>query len=366
MDFNPIPMTALRSVPRDSWRPPAGIRVISADDHHLEADHLWEERLPAKWKDKAPKFWVAEDGVHMEAEGRPLSIPGLPAESERCPGFRNFEAKLKDMDDEGIEVSMLYTGRAAGLFGLEDKDLFWACMDVYNEWLAEVLRPYSKRLIGVPVLPTYLKPEATADYMQKLKALGHRAVQLPCFPKGIRYNSRSFDPMWKAIAESGVPLSFHVALQLPFGGYGSMGANLACILAPYRPLLAQLIFAGVLERFPTLKIVFTEGGASWAANALADMDYICKVHHGRLNPKLGELPSAYWHRQCYTSFMYDPVALDLVDRIGADNILWSTDYPHAESTFGFSGEVMSEIWEKAGAEKAAKILGGNAARLWGI
>ena len=119
MDFKPIPMTALRTVPRDAWRPPSGIRVISADDHHLEADHLWEERLPSRWKDKAPKYWVGESGVHMEAEGRVLSIPGLPAESERCPGFRDIDAKLRDMDAEGIEASLLYTGRAAGLFGLQ-------------------------------------------------------------------------------------------------------------------------------------------------------------------------------------------------------------------------------------------------------
>ena len=366
MNFDPIPMTALREVPRDAWRPPAGVRVISADDHNMEVDHLWEDRLPSKWKDKAPKLWLDAEGVHMEAEGRQLAIPGLPAESEKCAGFTNLGARLKDMDAEGVEASVLYTGRASALFGLEDKDLFWVCMDAYNEWLAEYLRPHGQRLIGIPVLPTYLKPEATADYMQKLKQLGFRGVQLPCAPRGVRYNSRALDPMWKAIAESGLPLSFHVALQLPFSGHGSMGANLSTILAPYRPLLAQLMFAGIFERFPSLKVVFTEGGASWAANALSDMDYICKVYHARLKPKLGQLPSFYWHRQCYTTFMYDPVAIELVDRIGADNILWSMDYPHTESTFGFSGEVMSEIWEKAGPQKAAKILGGNAARLWGI
>jgi predicted TIM-barrel fold metal-dependent hydrolase len=366
MNFEPVAMTALREVPADTWRPPAGVRVISADDHNMEAQHLWEERLPAKWKDKAPKFWIDQDGAHLEAEGRALIVPGLPAESERCAGFSDPVAKLRDMDAEGVEASLLYTGRAGALFGLADTDLFWACMDVYNEWLAEHTRPYARRLIGVPVLPTYLQPEATADYLVKLKEWGCKAVQLPCAPRGVRYNSRAYDPMWKAIAESGLPLSFHIALQLPFSGYGSMGANLATILCPYRPLLAQLMFAGIFERFPTLKVVFTEGGASWAANALTDMDYMCKVYHARLNPKLGQLPSFYWHRQCYTTFMYDPVAIELVHRIGAGNILWSTDYPHAESTFGFSGEIMREIWDKAGPKDATKILGGNAAGLWGI
>lgn len=367
MNFEPIPITALRHAPADSWRPPAGVRVISADDHNMEAEHLWEERLPAKWKKKAPQYWFAEDGsARMEAEGRELIIPGLPADSEKVKGFLDLNERLKAMDEEGIEASLLFHGRMAALFGMQDKELLWACFDVYNEWLAETLRPHARRLSGVAVLPSYLKPQASRDAMQKIKALGFRAVQIPSFPKGIRYNSREFDPLWEAVAESGVPLSFHVGLQLPFSGNGSMGANTSVILAPYRPLLGQLMFAGIFERHPTLKVVFTEGGASWAANAIADMDYLCRVYHDRLNPKLGNLPSFYWHRQCCTTFMVDPVSLDLIHRIGADNMLWSADYPHSEGTYGYTGEVMREIWEKAGPTDGAKILGGNAAKLWGF
>ena len=85
-----------------------------------------------------------------------------------------------------------------------------------------------------------------------------------------------------------------------------------------------------------------------------------------LKPKLGNLPSFYWNRQCYATFMVDPPALDMVDRIGADNMMWSTDYPHPEGCVGYSGEVARQIWETVGADKAKKILGGNAAKLWGL
>jgi len=367
MNFEPIPIPTERKIPVDSWRPPAGVRMISADDHNMEVEHLWEDRLPAKWKDKAPKLWHDAEGWHLEAEGRALIVPGVGQEvSEGCTGFWDLNEKLRVMDAEGIEASVLFHGRLQALNALQDKELYWACIDVYNEWLSEYLKPHAKRLIGVSVLPTFLKPEASRDYMQKIKAQGFKAVQIPSFPRGIRYNSMSMEPMWAAIAESGLPLSFHVGAYIEFVGNGSLGANLARNLCPYRPLLGQLMFAGVFERHPTLKVVFTEGGASWVATALSDMDQICKAYYSQLRPKLGNLPSYYWARQCYTTFMYDPTALDVVDRIGADNMMWSTDYPHAEGTVGYSGEIARQVWETVGPDKGKKILGGNAAKLWGI
>jgi predicted TIM-barrel fold metal-dependent hydrolase len=364
-DIDLIPVPVERKAPADSWKPPHGIRLISADDHHEEAEHLWEERLPAKWKDKAPKLWRDGHGLHFEAEGRNLMLNN-PVEDllSEVEGFWDNEKRLQVMEAEHIEGSVLFHGRVQALNALQDKELYWACMDVYNEWLAEDLGPHADKLVGVAVLPVFLRPEAARDYMQKLKQLGYRAVQMPASPRGIRYNSRQMDPVWEAVQESGLPLSFHVGAYLEFSGYGSMGANIARNLSPFRPLLGQLMFAGVFERFPELKVVFTEGGASWVATAIADMDFVFRSYYSVLSPKLAQLPSFYWRRQCYASFMADPVALELVERIGADNMLWSTDYPHSEGVFGYAGEVAKEIYDKVGHDHAAKILGGNAAKLW--
>ena len=108
------------------------------------------------------------------------------------------------------------------------------------------------------------------------------------------------------------------------------------------------------------------GGATWVAQALSDMDYIVRTYHGDLRPKLGHMPSEYWNRQCYTSFIVDPPAMELVDRIGAHTMMWGSDYPHAEGTWTYSGEVAQSIWDAVGPEKGAMILGGNAARLWNL
>jgi predicted TIM-barrel fold metal-dependent hydrolase len=362
-----IPPPKLREIPADSWKPPKGIRLISADDHHQEVENLWEDRLPAKWRDQAPKLWQDEVGMwHLEAEGKVLTGRGVDQDiSQGAPGYWDMAERQRVMKAEHIEGSVIFHGRLQALNALQDKELYWACIDVYNEWLAEHLRPYPN-LVGVPVLPAFLKPAAARDYMQKLKQLGYKAVQMPSYPRGVRYNSREMDPLWAAIAESGIPLSFHVGAYLEFFGYGAVGANIARNLSPFRGLLGQLTFAGVFERHPELKVVFTEGGAAWAASAITDMDQVFRVYYDALKPKLSHPPSFYWKRQCYCSFMVDPVGLELVDVIGADHMLWSTDYPHAEGVVGYAGQIAKSIYEKVGHEKAAKILGGNAAKLWNL
>lgn len=364
----PVPRTPFREVPAKSWRPPEGVRMISADDHIQEMEHLWQERMPAKWKDKAPKYYY-EDGVgwHFEAEGRSLMPPGIASAKERgVKGWYDIPARLAAMDSEGIEASVLYGGRINGLNGLQDSGLFIAAIDTYNEWFAEHTRAYSHRLLPIAILPAWRDPSIARDRMQMIKQLGFRGVQLPTSPRGVRYNSKEMDVLFAAVEESGLPLSFHITATTEFVGNGSLGANLTRNFGPYRPLLGQLTFSGVFERHPDLKVVFTEGGASWAAQCLTDMDFIYRTYSDQLNPKLPKKPSFYWHRQCSTTFMYDPTALRVMDVLGADNVLWSLDYPHTESVYGFSGEVAEDIWTKLGPVDGAKVLGGNAAKLWGI
>ncbi len=368
LEFDLIPIPIQREVPPDSWRPPADIRMISADDHNLEVDHLYEERLPAKFKDRAPKFWRDKETrlLHMRYKDRSFDPPGIGTIGQECPGFWDREERLRVMEAEGIEGSVLYHGQLQSLNGIiaEDPELYVACMDAYNEWLIEFTRPAANKLVGVAMLSSFLKPETARDQMQKLKQLGYRAVQMPSYPRGVRYNSRELDPVWSAIVESGIPLSFHVTAFQEFHGYGSLGANLARNLSPFRPLLGQLTFSGVFERHPDLKVVFAEGGASWVADALYSMDRIQRSYYTILRPQLPHLPSFYWKRQCYATFMDDPMAMQLIDHIGADNVMWSLDFPHPEGVHGFAGNIAKSIYDTVGHEKAKKVLGGNAASLY--
>jgi len=364
--LRPIPPS--RELPATKWLPPAGVRIISTDDHNLEALLLWEERLPNRWKDKAPKLYRDQSGaLCFEAEGRSLIPRGVDeGVSSGLPGYWDLDEKIASMNAEGIDVSFLFHGITQGLNGLEDKELYWACIDVYNEWLIDYCRDHRDRLVPIAILPAFLKPEAARDYVGKIRQLGYKALQMPAFPRGIRYNSRSMDPLWAAIEESGIPLMFHVGAYVEFVGNGSVGANITRNLAPYRGLLGQLTFSGVFDRHPELKVVFCEGGATWVAQAIADMDYIVQTYHSQLKPKLGLMPSEYWYRQCYASFITDAAALRLVDIIGEDNIMWGADYPHAEGTWGYTNEMLKGMWDQLGPAAGAKFLSGNAAKLWSL
>lgn len=363
-----IPWPSERSIPEKKWRRPAGVRVISADDHMQEPENLWQEKMAARDRDRAPKLWKDANGVlQLEAEGRSFNMPGWnPLIVEGRTGYWDLKERLKDMDAEGIDASIVFHGRAMALFSMQDKDLFIRSIDVYNEYMASLPRLSNNRLHGVAILPTIFKPEATHDYLQKLKAWGFKALEIPTAPRDVRYNASEMEPMWKALGEAGIPVSFHVGGSLEFRGAGSLGANITKGLQPYRPLWCMLAFSGILERHPGLKCVFTEGGASWVASALYDADKIYRTYQTEVKPKLANLPSYYWKRQCYATFMDDPVVFDVIDRIGDETIMWSTDYPHPESVLGESDAVLADIFDTLGEERARRVVGGNAAKLWGI
>lgn len=364
-----IPWPNKREVLDEGWRPPAGTRVISVDDHGMEEMHLWENRLKGADKDRAPKLWRGEDDrFHMEVDGMSYDVPGLDSQmGEGREGMWNREARLADMDAEGIDSSLFFHSRAMSLVRMEDKAFFTRCMDAYNEWLAEYCALAPNRLVGVGILPTIYDPEASHDYMQKLKALGVKAIEIPSAPKNVPYNSSKMEPLWTAIEESGIPVMFHIGAYLEFRGAGATGANLTKNLGPYRPLWSLLAFSGILERHPGLKVVFCEGGFGWVPWTLQDADRVYQLYESDLKPKLAKLPSYYFRRQCYAAIMQDDVGLKLAGEYGlTDNLLFSVDYPHAESVFGNTRQEIKKIFDVLGPENATKVVGGNAAKLWNI
>jgi predicted TIM-barrel fold metal-dependent hydrolase len=369
-EFDLIPVPLERRVAADAWRPPSDIVMVSADDHLLEMDHLFEERLPAPFQARAPKLWRdhATNHVHVVIGDKSFDPPGIGTIGHECPGFWDAGERLKAMDSEDIRASLLYHGQLQALNSIigSDPELYVACVDVYNEWLAEYTKPAKDRLFGVAMLPSFVKPETARDQVQKIKGLGFRTMQMPSYPRGIRYNSREMDPIWAALVEADLPLSFHVTAFLEFSGYGSLGANVSRNMSPFRPLLGQLIFSGVFDRFPDLKVVFAEGGIAWAADAVAGMDRVFRSYYTILKPKLEHLPSHYWKNNCLATFMDDPVGIELINWIGVDNVMWSIDYPHPESCYGYAGDVAKSVYDALGHEGAKKVLGGNALKLYGI
>ena len=172
--------------------------------------------------------------------------------------------------------------------------------------------------------------------------------------------------MWQAIEESGLPLNFHISEAPDDNGPGGLGTFLTHSMQPFRKLWAYLVFTGLLERHPGLRVVFTEGGISWVPSALDHADRVHRDFAAYLNPKLKLPPSHYWHSQCYATFMDDPMGIEQLHHIGADRVLWSSDYPHPEGTKGDTAGVWQRLRESVGDKSAEMIIGGTAAALYGF
>ena len=170
--------------------------------------------------------------------------------------------------------------------------------------------------------------------------------------------------MWDAIEASGMPLSFHVGASTALRGAGALGTSLTVALQPFRELWCLLTFSGILERHPEMKVIFTEGGISWVPPALFDADKQYKAYSSEVRPKLAELPSYYWFRQCYSTFMNDPAGVKLADDMGIEHMLWSIDYPHPEGNLGETVEVMESLFNDLGESAAKAVVGGNATKIW--
>ena len=365
----PIAWPVDREIPDLDWQPPAGTRVISADDHWLEPPDLFVDHMPAKYRDQAPKVWRDETGTHLECEGRNLDSVGQNLNlTQGRPGMGDIEQRVPDMDAEGLDAGLIFAQVSMALFSLEDEELMIAAYDAYNEGLAEFCAGMPGRLYGVGILPTIYSPERTADYIQKLKSWGYVAMQIPSYPRAERvwYNGSKWDVMWDAIEESGIPLSFHIGENPNYRGRGALGTYLTTGFQPFRRLWSLLTFSGTLERHPEMNVIFTEGGISWVPACLYDADKTYRQFESEMKPQLAEMPSYYWYRQCYATFMDDPSGIKLLDDIGPEHALWSADYPHPESTLGESRGLVKSFFDALPEDQAKLVVGGNAARLWGI
>jgi predicted TIM-barrel fold metal-dependent hydrolase len=354
---------------------PPGTRLFSADSHILEPVD-WTEYMAPRLRDRAPKEWVDGDGfVHQTFNGLEVSVGLHPCLGEGRPGIRDIGLRMQDLDLEGVEAEMLYPQRSFSLVTgikashrdivLQDEDYVGGFLDAYNTWLSGVCRESRGRLHGA-ALVRYWDPDGIADNLAMVKDLGFRNIVLPNAPPGVRYNDPEMDRFWGAIEASGLPVSFHVGERFETEGPGAFGTSMMMQFHPYRRLWSLLAFSGILERHPGLRVIFTEGQLHWIPGALQDADQFYESFGSVLEPRLGKPPSHFWRQSCYATFMEDPVGLSMIDQIGADRILWASDYPHPESVVGRTALSARAVLDAVGAETGKAILNDNARRVWAL
>jgi predicted TIM-barrel fold metal-dependent hydrolase len=248
---------------------------------------------------------------------------------------------------------------------------------VWNTWAWEQFGTHQDRMIPAGALAT-ADLEGSIAEVQRLAKLGFKCLTLPCKPiwgahdsGHVNYNLPHFDPLWAAITDANLPITFHVSTgRDPRAARGNGGAVVNYVshsLSPTIEPVANLCASGVLSRFPRLRFATIEAGIGWVAWLLDAMDEAYRKHHFWVRPKLAKLPSEYFREHGFASFQEDPAGLAIAESLNlADNFMWGNDYPHHEGTWPHSAEAIERTMGGLSDGARAKILGLNAARLFGF
>jgi len=338
--------------------------VIDADGHVCEPVDLWERSLPASMRERGPRVRFDDAaGVQQvlveDHVGIPQGLAGLGnAGMHRNQDFGNalrypedlhrggWDAaeRLEVMDAEGIDMAVLYGGLAQSLGGFSDVELAVACHQVWNDWMADWCALSPDRLVGTAVLPLH-DPHAAAREVERAHGMGLVAgVIRPNPVLGLPLWSARFDPMYEALAGVGMPLFMDQYMTL-----------------------AGLVYGGVLERHPDLRVLVLECGGGWIAHWMDRFDEFLEAYDWALPAKLSLAPSEYFRRQCVISF--DPGERTMgamAELAGEDNLIWASDFPHSDAKYPGVVDELIEHVEHMTSPRQRKILGLNAARAYGV
>ena len=379
------------------WREAGAERgLIDSDSHVSEPLNLWQERLEKKYRDRAPRmvteyegepgaWWLVEEGRRPNNVILGFGVDKTPEElAEFLKSFSYAGAhaggwdpaqRLKDMEQDGVEGGVLYTTLGFRMFWLKDAGFQRDCFRVYNDWLGEFVSYAPKRLKG-PALISLYDPKQGAQELERCAKMGLKGAMIWASPpEGLSYSSAMYDPFWAKAQELDMPLSLHEMTGLERALWESSPQNRAMIatVAPHEveKTFSTLILAGILERFPRLKIVSVEINCGWLPNYLYRVDKgvgtrASRVLRRAFAVELTLKPSEYFHRQMYATFIDDPFGLAHRHEIGVDNLMWSTDYPHSASFWPHSREKIARDFKEISEEEKWKMVSGNVAKLFGF
>ena len=347
--------------------------IVSSDSHWSLSEDIFYQRFPAHLRDRAPRL-VTVDGVgDWLVNGKSFLMGPLrqiAKEFEAVPGCLDLDARLRDLDTEGIDKEIVFPNGLAGFYGFPDLEVREWVARTYNQYLSEMQLRAPGRFYGVGQI-NFWDQSKTRESLAELKALGIKTFVIPQSPYGadmqpLNYCDPAMDYLWAAIEEAGLPFCFHVGEGFMDGGPGGVGTYAMVGFSPYRKIFAQLVFGGILDRFPGLRVVFVEGDINWVPGALQTGDMIFNTYRSTLNPLIEHHPAYYWETNCYATFMTDPAGLRLIDQIGADTVMWCSDYPHPESVYGAGWSSRQEVIAAVSEEDARKILGETALSLFAL
>ncbi|HZP31051.1 MAG TPA: amidohydrolase family protein [Acidimicrobiia bacterium] len=369
--------------------------LISADSHVVEPGDLWTERLPAHLQDRAPRavqdptnhHWYLVDARGVRGVDLTLSrtagmttaevdaaLAADPDADVGALGGSDAVARLRDLWRDDTVADVLYPTAGLSVLQLDDLELQDACCRAYNDWLVELCAVDAERLLGLAMIQTNDIERGVAE-LERTRAAGLRgAIIWTAPPEGDSFFDPDYEPLWAAAASLAMPISLHILAgkRADIRRYGSdlLGTFYAGFESrqEMHRSVCELIAAGVFERHPDLRVVAAEGGIEYAANLERRLDFSYRSFWHKFS-ELTMLPSEYFRRNVYLTYMTDPLGLNNLRFTGADHFMWSSDYPHMAAVWPESHAAIERDAEEVGGldeETIHKLTVGNVARLYGI
>lgn len=394
----------------------ADLRFVDADGHIIEPPHDLPSFAPPGYEDKVfhvdtdddGKDWVVVGDRRIDADVFAFAAAGgLPAEereaahrgelrySDMRSGGWDAEMRMADMDTDDISASVLYPTFLLSFQSQHPMDVVVAQCQAYNDWLTDHVSRSNGRLYGVAVVP-HRDPEAAAA---EIRRVGGRpeivGVQVRPNPAvdWKPFNDEVYDPIWTAASETGIPVGLHPLMSADLPG-AVLGLRLHRMKSSDIPvqedadinvdniffsqmignpvdMMSSMTFflaGGVCQRFPDLKVVFLETNGGWVVPWLERMDHHFHMY-GFDIPWLDKDPSEYFRRQCWISFDADESTIPFTagsPLVGADRIVWATDYPHPDAKIPGITKELSDTIAGLPLDQQRMIAGENCAALYDI
>lgn len=368
--------------------------VISADSHITEPPDCYTAHIDPAFRDRAPHMVTDErrgDLFVVPGMSRPIAMglvaaAGKPPEEITISGVRFEElhrsgwdpsARLVDQDRDGVAAEVIYPTVGMMICNHHDVDFKQACFQAYNRWIAQYCSAAPERLLGCGQTALPSVAAGIAD-LGAIAAAGLRGVMMPGEPGTLHadgtgdYDDPMWDPFWEAAVAHRLPLSFHILTSRgsEFNGTprGSRLNGFLGIIRGIQDIMGTLVFGGVFERHPGLRIVCVEADAGWVPHYMYRMDHAYKRHRNWMAPgiELSRLPSEYFADHIYTTFQDDWTAFRVADQMNWHRLMWANDFPHSDSTWPWSQEMLAEQTTHLTADQQHAILCDNVADLYAI
>jgi predicted TIM-barrel fold metal-dependent hydrolase len=295
-----------------------------------------------------------------------LTLLGVKFEELHRGGW-DPEARMADQDRDGVAAEVIYPTVGMLLCNHKDYDYKKACFDAYNQWIAVYCSAHPDRLIGTGQTAMRSVEEGIAD-LRRIKDLGLKGVMMPGNPQVEDYDSLIYDPFWEAAIDMGLPLSFHILTSRDDAvgrGRGPKLNSFMSIIRGNQDIIGTLILSGVFERHPKLKVVCVEADAGWAPHYMYRMDHAYDRHRYWLTAgTISKMPSEYFRENIYLTFQDDWVAFKMKDMCNFRRLMWANDFPHSDSTWPWSQELLKKHTANLTEEEKNQVLHDNVAELY--